>query len=548
MIERLLIEILNLSVTGALSITVFCTLSLTYGKKCRAKSRKYGWILIAASLLLPVGFIKLPFAHTIQMPNLVIKENGNINTNDNGNLETDTIESKGNSDMYFNATQGKVKNTGLTTEKILFPFWLAGMLILTVYHVFSYHYMLRRLKRYSHSCNDESVKQMAEDISIELGLRKFPSLQILEASECAPFTIGITKSTIFLPDEKWNEDDLYYILKHELVHCREKDILWKLLFLTVDTIHWFNPFVWLMHKLAANDIELACDESVLKNATAQERSGYCDIIMSWVEKNNPHKTPLSTEYMAGTFFLKQRFSNALDNGAKSKGAFFLIGMIIIISIFSELINIAKSETIYKKGNIPIDFGIEVRTDLDGDDNEDRVIVTDSEQYTTLTAYTHGNKNVIAGKTYDGAHSSLIVTGDLSGNGRADILMRRAVYSNHGIVEISILHLENNAWIEYPYNFIHNPNISIEQPISFESNESWENGDMYVCATIFEKNGKTMARFILYLPDFSDKDTVKVVDASYRKDGWYIENVEIVRNFYQKNMDKYIQTEYNAVFK
>ena len=127
-------------------------------------------------------------------------------------------------------------------------------------------------------------------------------------------------------------------------------------------------------------------------------------------------------------------------------------------------------------------------------------------------------------------------------------MRRAVYSNHGIVEISILHLENNAWVEYPYNFIHNPNISIEQPISFESNESWENGDMYVGATIFEKNGKTMARFILYLPDFSDKDTVKVVDASYRKDGWYIENVEIVRNFYQKNMDKYIQTEYNAVFK
>ena len=54
---------------------------------------------------------------------------------------------------------------------------------------------------------------------------------------------------------------------------------------------------------------------------------------------------------------------------------------------------------------------------------------------------------------------------------ADVRSGDAAYT-----QISILHLEGTKWVEYPYNFIHNPNTSIEQPVSFEAEESWQNGD------------------------------------------------------------------------
>ena len=92
----------------------------------------------------------------------------------------------------------------------------------------------------------------------------------------SPLTYGILRPVILLP-KKFDRNDraaLEHVLAHEYVHIRRFDAVTKLLFSAVLCIHWVNPLVWLMYVLANRDIELACDEAVIRRFGAQARSAY----------------------------------------------------------------------------------------------------------------------------------------------------------------------------------------------------------------------------------------------------------------------------------
>ena len=180
---------------------------------------------------------------------------------------------------------------------------------------------------------------------------------------------------------------------------------------------------------------------------------------------------------------------------------------------------------YQTSAVPIDFGIVSRTDLNGDGKEDRVRVIDRRDagFTTIIANVNGVD--VAIKDYRGYFESTVTTGDLTGNGKADVLLKRETRgTDSGTVNISILHLEDTGWVEYPYNFIHNPDIDLEQPDTFDD-------EVYLGATLFEKDGKTMVRFISFRDNDKSQNTVKCTEASYREDGWYIEDVKMISDFF-----------------
>lgn len=542
-----MLGIISASVTGGLSIIIFCLLSWLCRKKCGARSRKNGWILIAVCLLIPLDFIKLPYMHmrTVQLPNIVISRTPE-SAQDAETITAQSEQKAGIADII----KEKAWQADISTEKILFPIWLMGALILSVYHLILYRKMHHRVKRASRVCDDEALLKVAAEIAGDLGMKKLPTMHMIESS--GSFTMGIIKNTIYLPDGGLPEKDAYYIIKHELIHCMEHDILCKLLLLAVNIIHWFNPLVWLMRKLADNDIEQACDEYVLINASKQERGEYAGVIMSRVEQGGMLQSPVSTGYMSEMTFLKLRVANIFDIGIKRGGEMMIGALCILILLAGGAVNIVKSETVYRKGSVPIDYGIEPRADLNGDGKEDRVRVEYVQRGDTecIQIVANVNGKDAAVKEYSN-YGAELMTGDLSGDGKADVLVQRGVFgSNYGAVDISVLHLEDNEWLEYPFDFIYNPNISIEQPNTFDPAKSWYNGYSYIGATIFERNGKTMVRFIELLSEYDNKETVKVIEASYRSrgcwdgvwyGGWYIEDVRIVKDFYSgSRIDKLLK--------
>ena len=191
---------------------------------------------------------------------------------------------------------------------------------------------------------------------------------------------------------------------------------------------------------------------------------------------------------------------------------------------------------------------EISADLDGDGENDKVRVENygdiddlAKDGTRLIANVNGAD--VAIKDYETyVYGSTITTGDLSGDGKADVLWDRYIFgSNFGAVTISILHLEDTGWVEYPNNFIYNPNIDLEQPDGFGGQE------MYIGATLFEKDGKTMVRFISLLEDNINGDTMKCTEVSYRKDGWYIEDVRLIDNYYRDGKgDELLAPQYDTL--
>ena len=103
-----------------------------------------------------------------------------------------------------------------------------------------------------------------------------------------PLTYGVRKPTILLPNQTLEEQPktLTYILTHEYVHIRRFDCVSKLLLSAALCLHWFNPLVWVMYVLANRDLELSCDEMVLRLLGIENRSAYAMTLLEMEEKRS----------------------------------------------------------------------------------------------------------------------------------------------------------------------------------------------------------------------------------------------------------------------
>ncbi|MDW7656186.1 MAG: M56 family metallopeptidase [Bacillota bacterium] len=104
----------------------------------------------------------------------------------------------------------------------------------------------------------------------------------------SPMTYGLVRPVILLPAglSLFDQNRLAYILAHELVHIRRRDIVLKGLIAFALCLHWFNPLVWLLFILANRDIELSCDEIVVRRFGIQARSAYAMTLISMAEKRS----------------------------------------------------------------------------------------------------------------------------------------------------------------------------------------------------------------------------------------------------------------------
>lgn len=103
-----------------------------------------------------------------------------------------------------------------------------------------------------------------------------------------PLTYGVIHPVILLPKgTEWEKtEQLEYVLWHEYMHIRYGDNVLKLVMVTALCLHWFNPLVWVMYILLNRDIELACDESVVRRCGVDDKSSYANMLISMEAKRS----------------------------------------------------------------------------------------------------------------------------------------------------------------------------------------------------------------------------------------------------------------------
>ena len=145
---------------------------------------------------------------------------------------------------------------------ILNIIWLIGVGALLLYTAVSYWRLCRKV--------DTAVRYKGNIFQSE--------------NVSSPFVLGIIKPRIYLPFNM-NGQDLEHVVAHEQAHIRRKDHWWKPLGFLLLTIHWFNPLAWAMFALANQDIELSCDEAVLKRLGCK-REDYAMALIRLEEKRS----------------------------------------------------------------------------------------------------------------------------------------------------------------------------------------------------------------------------------------------------------------------
>lgn len=138
-----------------------------------------------------------------------------------------------------------------------------------------------------------------------------------------PFVFGILRPRIYLPLEM-DGQELEYIIAHEQAHIRRKDHWWKPLGFLLLTIHWFNPLLWLAYVLLCRDIELACDERVIKDLGCEQRADYTQALL---DRSVGHRIIGACPLAFGEVGVKERVKSVMRY---KKPAFWVIVLAIVI--------------------------------------------------------------------------------------------------------------------------------------------------------------------------------------------------------------------------
>ena len=164
--------------------------------------------------------------------------------------------------------------------------WLMGILLFTTYFLISYWHFMRKL-----------------DTAVFLQEKTYQSDRIQAA-----VVVGLWRPKIYIPF-RMESDSMAYILAHEQAHIRRRDHWWKLLAYFMLTLHWFNPLVWIAYVMLGRDMELACDEEVIRDLDTQARGDYAQALMM-----NSRRRHHSTVYRLcfGEIGVKERVRSVLN--------------------------------------------------------------------------------------------------------------------------------------------------------------------------------------------------------------------------------------------
>lgn len=252
--ESVFLKLINMSITAGYSVISVLILRIVL-KKAPKWINVLLWAFVAIRLVCPFSFVSIfsliPSADTIRTD--VYNARPYVHTGING-IDNDINGYLG--DHYFEGVTVPVDNTRhiLLSAAVI---WIIGMICMLLYMDLSYSKIRKRV--------DEGVL-MRENI------------YLCDRIE-TPFILGIFRPHIYLPFTM-SQQDMEYVISHEKAHLRRWDHIWKPMGFFLLTVYWFNPLLWVAYIMLCRDIELACDERVIRRLGVKIKKPYSEALIN----------------------------------------------------------------------------------------------------------------------------------------------------------------------------------------------------------------------------------------------------------------------------
>ena len=253
--EAVFLKLLNMSITASWLVVAVVLLRLVFKKAPKIISLIL-WALVGIRLVFPFSlesiFSLIPSAQTfpsdiVTSPEPIIDSgiptfNSNINP-----IISQTLS----------PNVGDSVNPMQLISLIASVVWIAGVVAMLTYGLISYV----RIKR-----------KVREAVRLEGNIMLCDNI-------ASPFILGIIRPKIYVPSSV-DEQDLFYVLAHESAHLKRRDHFWKPLGFLLLSVYWFNPVLWVAYILLCRDIELACDEKVIKELGTEAKKPYSTALVN----------------------------------------------------------------------------------------------------------------------------------------------------------------------------------------------------------------------------------------------------------------------------
>lgn len=204
---------------------------------------------------------------------------------------------------YGGSAAAPVQKVTQSPVHVVSMVWIAGMAALALYAALSYLKVWLRV-RFSINLHD--------------------NVWICDSID-APFILGVIRPRIYLPS-RISEEQTENVILHENAHLKRRDYVWKPLGFLLLTVYWFNPFCWLAYILLCRDIELACDEKVIRDLSMEQKKVYSKVLLSFSE---PQKKVTVCPLAFGEVGVKQRIKSVLSY---RKPTFWIIGLAAVAGV------------------------------------------------------------------------------------------------------------------------------------------------------------------------------------------------------------------------
>lgn len=346
MIENLFRTVINMSITASIIALLIIAIRITIGKYLPKNFSYYLWFIVLLRLIIPLNFSSSLSLFNF-MPN------------------TTTIISRVSSDVSAEFTQNNIQKmvvnnlnvprTNITTPITLTSslqiivlgaaiIWILGMIFL----------IIRSFGKYRQAAKILETSTIARDYDIShikklMGINKNVDIYTLDFLG-SPLVYGLIKPKIIIPASMINNnysDDIRQILAHEIYHIKRYDNILKLIWSIVICIHWFNPLVWLSAKYFNEDMELSCDEKVMKIWRDDIRKKYANSLIDISDKQE-HVMQGSLLFF-GESNIKTRVKNIMKY-KKPKAWITLFGIILLAVLIVFTLTNKQDKVIYRNEN------------------------------------------------------------------------------------------------------------------------------------------------------------------------------------------------------
>lgn len=207
--------------------------------------------------------------------------------------------------------------------------WLLGGVIVFVYQMFKYVAFRNTCYRKMKLVKEESVTQYMQDASEEIGINLVKNIYSCKEVH-SPFVLGFRKPILMLPETEYDKMPLKMIFLHEYHHIKSHDNVYKLVFLFTQSVLWYQPLAYLLRQIGVHDIEVACDESVVKDKSMEERGDYGQMLIDSLKWDRKECGDVWSTYFYNNKSVMQARINAVMKKERKWDGLAIVGVVILL--------------------------------------------------------------------------------------------------------------------------------------------------------------------------------------------------------------------------